>query len=70
MTLNNITFADMARREKGGVFMRCDGRFITMKLIWHRYLVLSLDNCAYKILTETDLSNSYKDASNENSVFN
>ena len=41
-----------------------------MKLIWHRYLVLSLDNCAYKILTETDLSNSYKDASNENSVFN
>ena len=70
MTLNNITFADMARREKGGVFMRCDESFITMKLIWHSYLILSLGNCAYKIPTETDLSNSYKDASNENSVFN
>ena len=44
--------------------------FITTKLIWYSYLILSPDNCAYKILTENDLSNSYKDASNENSVFN
>ena len=27
-----------------------------MKLIWHCYLVLSLNNCAHKTPTETDLS--------------
>jgi len=35
--------------------MRCRESSITMKLIWHSYVVLSLDNCAYKTPTETDL---------------
>ena len=29
--------------------------FITIKLIWHSYLVLSLNNCANKTSTETGL---------------
>jgi len=55
MTLNIINFADMVRRE-GQSFMRCEESFITMKLIWHSYLVLSLGNCVHKILTETGLT--------------
>ena len=35
--------------------MRCEEYFIIMKLIWHRYLVFSLNNCAYKISTEISL---------------
>ena len=40
--------------------MGYEGSFITMKLIWHSYLVLSLDNCAHKIFTETDLKHFFK----------
>jgi len=36
--------------------MECEESFITMKLIWHSYLVLSLGNCAYETPTETGLS--------------
>ena len=35
--------------------MECEKSFITMKLIWHRYLVLNLDNCVYETPTETVL---------------
>ena len=35
--------------------MGYEGRFITMKLIWHNYLVLSLGNCAHETPTETGL---------------
>ena len=31
--------------------MGCEESFITMKLIWHIYLVFSLDNCAHKTPT-------------------
>jgi len=48
MILNIINFADMARREK-------NESFITMKLIWHIYLVLSLSNCAHETPTDTGL---------------
>ena len=37
-------------------FMKCEENFITMKLIWHSYLVHNLINCVYKILTETGLT--------------
>jgi len=40
--------------------MVCEERFITIKPIWHSYLVLSLDNCAHKIFTETDLKHFFK----------
>ena len=36
--------------------MRCEKNFITIKSIWHNYLVLSLNNCAYEISTETGLT--------------
>ena len=36
--------------------MGCDESFITMKLIWHGYLVPSLDNCAYETPIKTGLS--------------
>ena len=36
--------------------MRCEKSFITIKLIWHGYLVHSLSICAHKIPTETGLS--------------
>ena len=35
--------------------MGCEENFITIKLIWHSYLILSLDNCANKTPTETGL---------------
>ena len=35
--------------------MECEESFITMKSIWHSYLVLSLGNCVHETLTETDL---------------
>ena len=35
--------------------MGCEESFITMKLIWHSYLVFSLGNCAHKTPTETGL---------------
>ena len=54
MTLNIINFVDMVRRE-GLSFMECEESFITMKLIWHGYLVLSLGICVYKSPTETGL---------------
>jgi len=36
--------------------MGCEESFITMKLIWHSYLVLSLNKCAHKISTVTGLT--------------
>ena len=54
MTLNTITFADMARRE-GWSFIGCEESFITIKLVWHGYLVLSLDICVHETPTETGL---------------
>ena len=35
--------------------MGCEESFITMKSIWHSYLVLSLGNCVHETLTETGL---------------
>jgi len=35
--------------------MGCKESFITMKVIWHGYLVLSLDICAHETPTETVL---------------
>jgi len=35
--------------------MKCEESFITIKLIRHSYLVLSLNICVHKTLTETDL---------------
>jgi len=35
--------------------MECEESFITIKLIWHSYLVLILSNCTNKLCTETDL---------------
>ena len=55
MALSIINFADMTRREKGWSFMGCEESFITMKLIWHGYIVLSLDICAHETPTETGL---------------
>ena len=37
-------------------FMECEESFITIKLIWHSYLVLSLDNGVHKTSTDTDLT--------------
>ena len=34
--------------------MRCEESFITIKLIWHNYLILNLDICIHKITTKTD----------------
>ena len=37
--------------------MGYEGSFMIMKLVWHSYLIFSLDNnCAHKISTEIDLS--------------
>ena len=36
--------------------MGCEESFITMKLIWHGYLILSLGICVHETPTETDLS--------------
>ena len=47
MILNIIYFADMVRREES---------FITMKLIWHGYLVSSLDIYVYETPTKTSLT--------------
>ena len=54
MTLHTINFAAMVRRE-GWSFMGCEENFITMKLIWHGYLILSLGIYVYETLTETGL---------------
>jgi len=35
--------------------MECEESFITMKLIWHSYLVLNLNICVHKTPTETNL---------------
>jgi len=35
--------------------MECEKSFITIKLIWHSYLILSLDNCVHETLAETGL---------------
>ena len=35
--------------------MGCEESFITMKLMWHSYLVSSLGNCAHETSTETGL---------------
>ena len=35
--------------------MRCDESFITMKLIWHGYLVSSIGICVHETPTETGL---------------
>ena len=35
--------------------MGCEKSFITMKFVWHSYLVLSLYNCVYETPTETAL---------------
>ena len=45
ITLNIINFADMSRRE-GWNFMRYEENFVTIKFIWHTYLISNLDNCA------------------------
>ena len=37
-------------------FMGCEEGFITMKLIWHGYLVLSLGICVHETPTKTGLS--------------
>ena len=36
--------------------MGCDESFITIKLIWHGYLVLNLNICAHEIFAEAGLS--------------
>ena len=36
--------------------MVCGESFITIKLIWHDYLVPSLDICVHETPTETNLS--------------
>ena len=36
--------------------MGCEESFIIIKLIWHGYLVPSLDICVHETLTETGLS--------------
>ena len=50
MTLNIINFADMTRR-KGWSFIECEESFITMKLIWHGYLVI----CVHDTPSDTGL---------------
>ena len=36
--------------------MGCEESFITIKLIWHGYLVPSLDICVHKTSTKTGLT--------------
>ena len=36
--------------------MGCEERLVIMKLIWHSYLVRSLDNCIMKLYNEIGLS--------------
>jgi hypothetical protein len=51
-------FAYVARYllgERRGRFIICEKSVITMKLLWHNYLVRSLGNCATKLCTETGL---------------
>ena len=68
MTLNIINFVDMVRRE-GLSFMECEESFITMKLIWHDYLVPSLDICIHETLTDTGLSTSHAMTQHERCPF-
>ena len=42
--------------------MRCEKSFITMKLIWYGYLVLSLGNCVHETLTEIGLNDLFSEA--------
>ena len=49
ITLNIINFTNMARREEWS-FTGYEESFIIIKLIWHSYLVLNLDNYAHKLL--------------------
>ena len=58
MILNIINFANMSRREKDEVSWVGEETFITIKLIWHSYLVLSLGNYDNKTLNETSLTSS------------
>ena len=53
ITLNIINFTNMARREEWS-FMGYEESFITIKLIWHSYLVLNLDNYAHKLLLTSE----------------
>jgi len=48
-------FCWYGKEREGYNFMRCEESFITMKFIWHGYLVLSLNNCAHETSTETGL---------------
>ena len=51
---HDIKYYNMTRKENDEV---CEENFIIMKLIWHNYLLVSsLDNCATKLCTETDLN--------------
>ena len=40
-------------------FLGCEESFITIKLIWHNYLVLNLRNCARETPTKTGLSGEF-----------
>ena len=40
--------------------MKCEESFITMKLIWHGYLVPNLGICAYETPTETSLKSQWE----------
>ena len=44
-----------SKKKEDWSFIGCEESFITIKHIWHSYLVLSLDNCTIKLCTETDL---------------
>ena len=56
MTLNTIIFTGHDKEREGWNFMGCEESFITMKLIWHSYLIFNLDNCAYKIFAEINIT--------------
>ena len=36
--------------------MRCEESFITIKHIWHDYLIFNLNICVHKTPTQTDLT--------------
>ena len=48
-------FCWRGKKREGCSFMGCEESFIIMKLIWHSYLVLNLDNCVHKTSIEADL---------------
>ena len=45
--------------------MGCEESFITIKLIWHDYLISSLGICVHKTLVETGLSTRQEDKQSE-----